>query len=486
MSPTATRSEAAASASRRAWAPRWLVVLHRYLGVVLGLLMLAWCLSGVVMLFVAYPSLPQEERLARLGPIDWAHCCAFGDAVAPDAKVDAAAIEQFAGRPILRLKLADGGRKTLDLSAGRPIGPVSRLEALAVAEPWALPAAVDVVIRDQWTVSGELNRARPFWRIRLADPKDTDLYVSQVSGQVVQRTTATSRFWNWLGAVPHWLYPTILRQDAKLWSQVVIWTSLAGTFLTVVGLYLGLMSWRPFGDKRLSPFRGLMTWHHLTGLATGVLTLTWVVSGLVSMNPWGFLESPGDPAADRIAGPPPAFADVRAALEAAAAHVPTVAQVKLAPFNGQAFVLAGDTRLDAAGRPAPLSPADLAAAGRRLGAVAAQGPITTEDAYYFSHHEPVTLPAWRVLLADGRRAYLDPRSGALLAEMDARAKGYRWLHQGLHRFDFVPGWRQGPVWAAGVLILLIPVAFGVGTGVWLAWRRIGLDLHQLRQRFRST
>ena len=490
MSPTATRSEAPSGAEvrppRRAWAPRWLVLIHRYLGVVLGLLMLAWCLSGMVMLFVAYPSLSQDERLARLPPIDWGRCCAFGEAVAPTARVEAAAIEQLAGRPVLRLRLDEGRRQVIDLSNGRPIGPVGSLEAAAVAEPWGRPAAIATVIRDQWTVSGEFNRARPFWRIRLADPAATDLYVSQVSGQVVQRTTASSRIWNWLGAVPHWLYPTILRQDGKLWTQVVIWTSLAGLFLTVIGLYLGLVAWRPFADKRLSPFRGLMTWHHLTGLATGLLTLTWVFSGLVSMNPWGFLESPGDPAATRIAGAAPAFAEVRAALEAAAARVPTVAQAKLVTFNGQVFVLAGDTRLDAAGRPAPLAPADLAAAGRRLGAVAAQGLMTREDAYYFSHHEPVALPVWRVQLADGRRAYLDPRSGLVVATIDAQAKGYRWLHQGLHRFDFVPGWRQGPVWAAGVLILLIPVAAGVGTGVWLGWRRIGLDLHQLRQRRRST
>ena len=166
--------------------------------------------------------------------------------------------------------------------------------------------------------------------------------------------------------------------------------------------------------------------------------------------------------------------------------MPTVVQVRLATFNGQAFILAGDTRLDSTGRPAPLAAADLAAAGRKLGAVASQGLITREDAYYFSHHEPVTLPAWRIELTDGRRAYLDPRSGAGLHLVDGQAKGFRWLHEGLHRFDFVPGWRQGPVWAAGVLLLLLPVAFGVGIGVWLGWRRIGLDLHNFRQRWHSA
>ena len=62
MSATPTASER----RRGAWAPRWLVVLHRYLGVAVGLLMLMWFATGAVMLFVPYPSLPESERLAAL------------------------------------------------------------------------------------------------------------------------------------------------------------------------------------------------------------------------------------------------------------------------------------------------------------------------------------------------------------------------------------------------------------------------------------
>ena len=483
MSATATTSEPPARTRRTAWAPRWLVLTHRYLGVVLGGLMLLWCLSGMVMLFVPYPSVSPDERAARLPRIDWSHCCVIDGAAPADAAVASAAVEQLAGAPVLRLRLAKSGRRVIDLTNGHPVEGVGELDAATIAEPWGRVTTATPVIRDQWTVSGEFNRGRPFWRLRLADAAATDLYVSQKTGEVVQRTTRASRVLNWFGAVPHWLYPTLLRQYPKLWTQVVIWTSLAGVFLTLAGLYLGLIAWRPFGDTRLSPFRGLMTWHHLGGLGAGLLTLSWVASGLVSMNPWGFLESPGDPAASRLAGPPPRFAEVQAALESAAARAPAVAQVRLAPFAGRAFVMAGEDRLDAQGRPAPLTAPDLAAAGQRLGPVTRQGLMATEDAYYFSHHEAVTLPVWRVLLADGRRDYLDPRTGALLASIDGPAKGYRWLHQGLHRFDVVPGFRRGPAWASVILILLAAVTFGVGTGVWLGWRRIGHDLAQFRRRF---
>jgi len=474
---------------RKAWAPRWLVFVHRYVGVVVGALMLVWCLSGIVMLFVHYPEVSRDERLARLAPIDWSRCCTFGGSIQAPMPVSSAAIEDLAGAPVLRLRTAGGEHQVIDLAAGRPLQRVSPETAMAVALAFGGHhgggGTVTSVVRDQWTVSSEFNRGRPLWRIRLADPATTDIYVSQGGGEVMQRTTRASRVLNWLGAVPHWLYPTILRQDARLWDQVVIWTSLTGTFLTLTGLYLGIVAWRPYHDRRLSPFRGLMTWHHLLGLATGVLTLAWVFSGLVSMNPWGFLESPRDPAIERMAGEPPAFGEVQAALMAVAERHPAAAQVRIAPFAGKLFVLAGGQRYDEQGRLAPLTARDLTLAGDSLGPVAAQGIMAAEDAYYFAHHEPVTLPAWRVVRRDGTRIYLDPATGEVLSVADPAAQQYRWLHKGLHRLDFVPGFDRGLGWSIAMVLLLCAVSLGVGSGVWLAWRRVVSDLGQLSARLHS-
>ncbi|MBP9528663.1 MAG: hypothetical protein KBE71_09955, partial [Laribacter sp.] len=45
---------------------RWLHLGHRWLGMTLGLMLLLWFVSGVVMLFVARPQLTDAERLAAL------------------------------------------------------------------------------------------------------------------------------------------------------------------------------------------------------------------------------------------------------------------------------------------------------------------------------------------------------------------------------------------------------------------------------------
>src|ERR1700761_2041963 len=108
MSATSTPSDARPAARRTRWAPRWLVLTHRYLGAALGLLMLLWCLSGFVMMFVSYPKLAPDERAAHLPKVDWSHCCVLAQAAAPDAPVRGASLEMLAGTPVLRLRLAEG------------------------------------------------------------------------------------------------------------------------------------------------------------------------------------------------------------------------------------------------------------------------------------------------------------------------------------------------------------------------------------------
>lgn len=442
--------------------------------------MLVWCLSGVVMLFVRYPALDPERRLAALPPVRWEACCRF-DAL-PGGAVAAAAVEQLGPDPVLQVQTGDGAQALVDLATGRRIERVGPAQAMLTARgfsPWQAGRLLGVVDRDQWTVSGEFNAGRPLYRIALDDADGTQLYVSSHTGRAVQLTTASGRFWNWLGAVPHWLYLTQLRQDPRLWTQVVVWTSLVGCFLTVAGLWLGWTALRMERGRPASPYRKLWLWHHLTGLVFGLLTLAWVFSGLVSMNPWGFLESAGDGAEARLAGAPIAADQLKGAVQALALKQIQARRVELAPLDGRPFLMALNpgarpSRLAADASPAPLGKAELTAAAARISGP--EGPasaemIEREDAYDFSHHDRAPLPAFRVVRRDGVRDYLDPQSGRLLLSVDAAARGYRWLHQGLHRWDFVPGARDGPAWAAAMLALLAGVTLSVGTGLYLGWRR---------------
>src|SRR4029453_14426152 len=47
-----------------------LIYSHRWLGIVLGIVFMAWCVSGVVLMYYGVPHLTAGEPLMRLPPLD--------------------------------------------------------------------------------------------------------------------------------------------------------------------------------------------------------------------------------------------------------------------------------------------------------------------------------------------------------------------------------------------------------------------------------
>ena len=486
---------------------RLLFLTHRYLGIAISILMLMWCLSGFVMMYVPYPDLPEAARVAALSPLVADSCCAQSAGAAPDSMaVSSVQVEMLAGRVITRLRSGDGVRHQIDLATGRPAPATTLGEARTVAAAFARhtglplePMTISSIQRDQWTVSGEFNPDRPLFRIDFADRGGTELYVSPSSGKALQLTTARTRFWNWLGAIPHWLYFEPLRRHGPAWTQVIIYSALTGCFLTVTGLWIGVRQYlrRP-ARRRLSPYLGYMLWHHVPGLIFGLFLLSWVASGLLSMNPWGLLEG-GDAFAERAAltGPAPSWGEVRTAIgRILEANPGRFVSLRSSPLDGRLYFI-GTTahslnqgldqatgqnsrvRLDPTGQAAPLTTAELTDVGALLGGGAPQ-IMAGEDAFYFDHHsDHITLPVYRLLLPDAEhtRYYLDPVSGEILRKVDSGARGYRWLHQGLHRLDFTSTLRARPLWDAMMILLLTGSAVIAATGLYSAvirltgWRR---------------
>jgi PepSY-associated TM region len=222
------------------------VIVHRYLGIAIGLLMVMWFISGIVMMYVPYTRVREAERLHIQPPISWQSCCNYGG-LSDDVRVTRAQVEDHLGAPALRPRLPGQPDFLFDLSSGTKV-PIDAdtarnivLEAArgVIGQPAPITAYEQVPL-DQFTL-GRAPRDRPFHRFIFGDSERTTIYVSGTTGQVVTWTTATERFWNWLGTIPHFLYFQSLRVQQKLWSQTVIWTSLLGGFLTVVGIILGIV-----------------------------------------------------------------------------------------------------------------------------------------------------------------------------------------------------------------------------------------------------
>ena len=127
---------------------------------------------------------------------------------------------------------------------GQSQAQISRELGLQVATAWTGQSAGPAEFQgtrtevDQWTLGGP---PRALWPLlKYSWPNGEEVYVSTVSGEVVQYTTRGSRIAAYFGAIPHWLYFTPLRKNGVLWRKTVIWASGIGMLISLLGLVIGI------------------------------------------------------------------------------------------------------------------------------------------------------------------------------------------------------------------------------------------------------
>lgn len=506
---------------------RWkrpLFLFHRWAGIVLCLFFALWFLSGIFMMYVEFPQLTALERLAGSQRLDFsAATLTPRDAVAKLAprdfstKATPSAMEQIdvdessdritarsirlamvLGRPAYvihadndaqpRVVLADNGDV---LRSVTPQMGQAAVETFIAHSGWTIPSGVVVFDRsvqtDQWSVSSALNDHRPLFRYQLNDADGTVLYVSSRTGQVVRDTHRLERSLNYFAGVTHWIYPTFLRKYPLLWEWVVDILSGVGVILAISGLWIGLLRWNrraPPGKPQV-PYKGLMRWHYFTGIIFGVVIVTWVFSGFLSMNPLN-LNPPRQAATEQqLVYTGKHFTPDDFVLPSQGFGADAI-EAELLHYDGQPFYRVKDQdateRLVAGHVESSRLPAVAAMIARAPelvpGAPLLESSVLREyDNYYYSRHPERgerPLPIIRVRFGDEQHTWfhLDPRTGQILDRSTRTNRVYRWLYNGLHSFDIWWLWQRRPLWDICV------IAFSLGglslstIGVVIGWRRL--------------
>jgi hypothetical protein len=473
---------------------RVLVYTHRWLGIVSGVLFLVWFASGIVMMYARMPALDPDERLARL-PAILPGMVRVMPTPPADAEITRISMSTLEGRPIVRIT-ARGRTQISFADTGDGVPSVDADQAIRVARAFdgglhTLRYDERLIDADQWSfgVRGRM----PMHRIAVEDEAGTMLYVTESSGEVVLKTTASGRLWGVAGAVLHWLYFTPFRRNAQLWDQTIVWVSIAGTVMCIVGMVWGLWRVSPLRGYRLrehqetmSPYSGWMRWHHYAGLIFGVVTTTWIFSGLLSMDPfdWHPSTSPTRETRQRVAGGPIALADlsverVKRTLSAFAPVLPK--EVEFVRFRGHYYANAatGIVSFDEPQYGArDQLPADLmfGAAGVAMNDIPIEGVswLDEYDAYYYDRDRQLSLPVLRVRYGDPQQTwlYFDPKHAAIARKEEKLTRLNRWLYHGFHSLDFPFLYYRRPLWDIVVILLSVGGMVLSVTTLSASWRRV--------------
>jgi len=477
-------------------AKRWLFLVHRWLGVTTCLLCIMWFLTGLVMLYVPYPSWTDEERRANLPPVATERVRLLPDEALARAGVTAFPttfrLEMFQKDPVYRIVTQDG-RLSLSAATGERLGDVLPAEArlhLLETFPGLRPTFLGPVNYDQWVVSQRFDAHRPLLKFALGDPGDTVAYVSSSSGEIVQNATRSERVWNWVGAVPHWIYFTPIRKDQPAWRQIVMWLSAPLVIGAIAGLWIGVLRLRlrsRYARDRITPYLGWMKWHHLGGLIGGVFLAAWIASGWLSVNPFGMFARTQLTVDQQSAfagwTEGMAYGVTRDALAAASAGA---SEISFRFVGGRPVIVTrgpGEPRLldGATGAVAKLRDAVLIEAARQIRPgvpLESVRHLAAETVYWYSYRRKRPLPVLELRFADAAATWLfiDPTTGEIAGLSDRSARAYRWLFNLLHNYELPVLLRHQPardalVWLLSIAGLVVAVSGTVLGGRVLMRRR---------------
>lgn len=483
-----------------------LYLTHRWIGIGMCLLMAMWFFSGVVMMYVGFPSLSTQERLDGLPALSAENILVSPERLVGEVESNLSSLRltSIAGRPAYIATSLDGSSKIQFADTGEYLTDINERQALHAAEVFKKHSGIEssyalssagLIDMDQWSVSSGLNRHRPLYKVSFYDAAGTNLYISSVTGEVVRDTNRTERIWNWLGANLHWIYPYQLRRHDTVWRWLLIILPLIGLASIVTGTIVGVMRLRlkkRYRGTDVTPYRGLMKWHHLLGLGAVVFLTTYMFSGLMSMNPWSVFTSSQSYSEleTRIRGEFPSenilenLSELRDYLR----ENPGQKEVRWQWLNGHFYQVVVKSSEGYQSLPSVYwqdSTALLDDLKRNTvsaiqsydqdASLAGQEILDDFDLYYYSHHDslrPLPVLKLRFDNDDSSWVYIDVKSGEILAHKTRLKRVQRWLYNGLHSLDFNFLIGHRPAWDLVVIALCI---FGFAlayTSVVIGWRRV--------------
>ena len=316
---------------------------------------------------------------------------------------------------------------------------------------------------------------------------------------MVRDATAHERAWNLLGAWLHWLYPLREVLPKALWTVALVYGALLAAVLVLLGMLIGLLRWRFAGRYRSgsrSPYpAGAGRVHHVGGLLVGVVLLVWLVSGMLSMEPWGLFEKRSTIEAAALRSTPLNAEAVKTDLASVLARF---READIEPVELQWHMLGNQpylVGLDARGGTRILPAASAGPAQEHLERAVLERQVREawpeqslhldwleqEDFHYYARSEPSLyshlprrLPLLRVRFDDPAVTWLhiDPYSGTVIEQLDQRRRAVRWVFKLLHSWDWLP-LLQRPLLRDGLLLAFSAGMLAIAvSGVLLGWRRL--------------
>lgn len=471
---------------------RFIYSFHRILGTCLSILFLMWFLTGFVMMYHSFPKLTEKDRYAHRQSLILPEHLSETDSLIWQKQAENTPtlliLDSYFGKTRLRINGEDSTHQLVLTSEGwKQQQPPSFSEIRKYAQHWDASSPIVRVDTlhdlEQWIPFSKLRADLPVYKFYFKDSHQ--LYVSSVTGESLQWTDRNSRFWSYMGAIPHWVYFSRLRQDAGLWKTVVITLSGAGSLMCLAGILLGLRSTgiiRKRKKKGLTPYKKTgYRWHHYSGLSFGLFVFSFVFSGMMSMTnvPTIFVNIHHPERSDALKRSSLHGLTFRTDYRLITEKYPNrIKELQFASLGGlpvyRAIINDSLQVFDASTEkltPLHLSRKDIYSITASDSSSARIDTLRSYDNYYGKIGKKLPLPVLKVSVKDADKSvyYINPYSGET-NYYNRNDRVSHWCYQVLHRFAFGFLVEHNTIRLALLWVALLGGTFASLTGVYLSIR----------------
>jgi uncharacterized iron-regulated membrane protein len=212
----------------------WLRVLHKWIGLVIGLQLVLWTLSGTVMAILPMDKVAGGERRqvpeAPIGTIDrWSDV---------QRQLAGSAITGVSLRPLLDRQVFEvttaAGTRLFDAASGRPVAVDAQLARRVATAAYAGEGPVKAVAPLDKLTLAVREHELPIWRVDFADRENSSFYVSGSTGALLERRNDTWRTWDFF-----WMLHNMDYVNRTSFNHpMIIVLGFAAVWLAITGVWL--------------------------------------------------------------------------------------------------------------------------------------------------------------------------------------------------------------------------------------------------------
>ncbi len=177
--------------------------IHLWSGLLLGVQVLLWMASGVVMTVFPIELVRGETSRFESAPIalDAQAYASPGGIIAQVEGATSVELRRFLGRPVYVARLSGGAASMFDASSGEKITPLAEAQARKVAEQDYVGEGEIIRAALMNNPPHEYRRETPVWRIDMGDRLHTRIYLSPQTGEVIARRNDIWRVYDFFWAL---------------------------------------------------------------------------------------------------------------------------------------------------------------------------------------------------------------------------------------------------------------------------------------------